>query len=75
MRVCVPASEAKIQASHESDIAIYETKLLVMGPVENNVFVYPIQCLESIGWHVGELEGLQREILNARYELRVDDLA
>ena len=33
MLIGVPSSKAKIESAHESDIAIYQTKLFVMRPV------------------------------------------
>ena len=33
MLISVPSSKAKIESAHESDIAIYQTKLFVMRPV------------------------------------------
>ena len=33
MLVCIPSSKAQIKSAHESDIAVYQTKLFVMRPV------------------------------------------
>lgn len=42
MLVGVPSSEAEIKSPHEGDFAIYEAKLLVVGPVQNYVIGHAV---------------------------------
>lgn len=63
MLVGVPASEAHVQSTHESGLAINQAQLLMVGPVENNIVVHTIQSLQSVLGHLAKTCGVQRHIL------------
>ena len=38
----VPSAEAQIKTAHEGDLAIDKTKLLVVGPIQDDVVIHAI---------------------------------
>lgn len=49
MLISIPSSIAQIKATHESNVTVDETQLFVMRPIENDVFIHAIDCLEPVG--------------------------
>ena len=47
----------------------------MMSPVEDDVVINPVQRMQRIFPDIGQLQGLQRELLDFSQELRLDDLA
>jgi hypothetical protein len=73
--VGVPSSEAQVQAAHERDAAVYQTQFLVMGPVEDGVFMRAIKSLERVGWKLGCSRSIESQMLQRRQDVRRKDLA
>lgn len=48
MLVCVPATEAQVQATHECNLTIDQAKLLVMSPVQNDIIAHSVQSLQCV---------------------------
>lgn len=58
--VGIPATEAQVQTTHESDSPINKTKLLVVGPVKDHIVVHAVQPLQDILGHSREASRVQR---------------
>lgn len=52
--VGVPATKAKIQTTHESDLSVNQAQFFVMGPVQNDILVHSIQAFQGILGHLGK---------------------
>ena len=63
MLVSIPTSEAHIQATHESSLAINQAQLLVMGPIQDNIVIHSIEALQCILGHLAEARRVQRHVL------------
>jgi hypothetical protein len=75
MRVRVPAAKTHIQTAHERDLSINETQLFMVSPVEDDIVVHAVQCMQCIIPDIRQLERLQGEILDAGQDLRLDNLS
>jgi hypothetical protein len=73
--VGIPATEAKIQATHESDLTVNQAQLLVVGPVQNDIVVHSVQAFQSILGHLGETSRIKRHVLQRCSDIRCQLLA
>lgn len=75
MLVGVPTAKAHIQTAHEGNAAINEAKLFVVSPVENDILVHAVDALDGIFRHLGQVSGIERQVLERRVDGRLEFLA
>lgn len=61
--ICVPSPVAEVKPTHECDIAINQTQLLVMCPVQDYIAGHAIDPLQGVRTEFGSSSGIQLEPL------------
>lgn len=46
--VCIPATKAEIETSHEGSLSIHKAELLMVRPVKNHIFMHSVYAFQSI---------------------------
>jgi hypothetical protein len=59
MLIGIPSSVAEIQTTHERDMTIDQTELLMMSPEQNGVIVHAIEAFQGITRKLGQLGGIE----------------
>lgn len=73
--VGVPTAKAGVKATHEGNLVVDQTQLLVVCPKEHNVVMGTIERLQGIPGHLGQAEGAECQVLETGLKLGSDVLA
>lgn len=59
----IPASETKIESAHESNPAIDQAQLFMVGPEQDGVAFCAVECLDCITWQLRETSPVKGQVL------------